>query len=79
MHNSAKRYWAVEVKFPLNEVHSRCGHAGIKKNPGHRTMFKIFVESTFYVPWQQNAIFIGGGSDKIFTIAMCFRSFTGKK
>ena len=60
MHNSAKRYWGVEVKFPFNEAQSRCGHAGINKNPGHPTMFKIFVESTFYVPCQQNAVFNEG-------------------
>jgi hypothetical protein len=48
-HNSVKRYWGVEVKFPLNEAHNMCGHAGIKKNPGHPTKLKIFVGSTFYV------------------------------
>jgi len=57
----------VEVKFPLNETHSRCGHGSIKKNRGHPTVFKMFVESTFYVPCQQNADFIeGGGGVRIF-------------
>ena len=56
MHNSAKRYWGVGVKFPFNEVQSRCGHTGIKKKPGHSAMFKIFVESTFYVSCQQTAV-----------------------
>jgi len=60
MHNSAKRSWGVEVKFPFNEAHSRCGHAGINKNRGHPTVFKMFVESTFYVPCQQTAVFFEG-------------------
>ena len=62
MHNSAKRYWGVEVKFPFNEAHSRCGHAGIKKNRGHPAMFKMFVESTFYV------FFEGEGGVRIFGV-----------
>jgi hypothetical protein len=75
-HNSVKRYWGVEVKFPLNEAHSRCGHAGIKKNPGHPTMFKTVVGSTLHVPCQQTVVLI---EREGFTIAMFFRSFTGKK
>ena len=51
----------MEVKFPLNEAQSRCGHASIKKNPVHPTMFKIFVGSTFYVSCQQTVVLIGEG------------------
>jgi len=64
-HISVKRYWGVEVKFTLNEAHSRCGHASINKNPVHLTMFKIFVGSTFYVPCQQTVVLIGGGNERV--------------
>jgi len=64
-HNSVRRYWGVEVKFLFewadNEAHSRCGHAGTKKNLGHPTMFKIFAGSTFHVPCQQTIVCTRGG------------------
>jgi len=37
-----------------------CVHTGTKENPGHPTMLKIFVGSTFHVPYQQTIVCTGG-------------------